>query len=117
MSRDGGAGSDRERISGESKPARGERVVTARELPDERRASTPRLALQRREAAEALGIGVDTFDRHVRAHLPVVYVGSVRLYPIAALERWLLSNAKGKIEALKQMGRHRANGPPPALGG
>lgn len=60
---------------------------------DELGMSAPRLAVQRREAAEVLGIGVDTFDRHVRAELPVVYVGSVRLYPLAALEDWLASNA------------------------
>jgi hypothetical protein len=91
-------------------------TATATREPEVERGPAPRLALQRREAAEALGIGVDTFDRYVRADLPVVYVGSVRLYPIVALERWLLSNARGKIEAFKEMGRHRANGPPPALG-
>jgi hypothetical protein len=64
----------------------------------------PRLALQRKEAAEALGIGVDTFDRHVRAALPVVYVGSVRLYPLAGLERWLASNANGTIDSTTRWG-------------
>jgi hypothetical protein len=49
----------------------------------------PRLALQRREAAAALGVGVDTFDRHVRPLLKCVYVGDLRLWPVAELERYL----------------------------
>ena len=54
----------------------------------------PQLALQRKEAAAALGVGVDTFDRHVRPHLKVVYVGDLRLWPLSELERWLDSNAR-----------------------
>lgn len=53
----------------------------------------PRLALQRKDAAAALSIGVDTFDRHVRQHLRCVYVGDVRLWPVAEIERWLSSHA------------------------
>jgi excisionase family DNA binding protein len=49
----------------------------------------PRLAFNQQEAAEALGISVDHFERHVKADLPVVYSGSLRLYPRADLERWL----------------------------
>lgn len=78
-----------------------------------RERTAPRLALQRKEAAEALGIGVDTFDRHVRAPLPVVYVGSVRLYPLPALEGWLASNASGTINAI---GRWAAPREQPAPG-
>lgn len=53
----------------------------------------PRLALQRKDAAAALGVGVDTFDRHIRSELRCVYVGGVRLWPIAEIERWLASCA------------------------
>jgi len=49
----------------------------------------PRLALQRKEAAAALNVGVDTFDRHIRPHLQVVYVGDLRLWPVSELRRWL----------------------------
>ena len=52
-----------------------------------------RLALQRKEAAAALGVGVDTFDRYVRPQLRCVYVGDVRLWLVADLERWLESRA------------------------
>lgn len=52
-----------------------------------------RLALQRKEAAAALGVSVDTFDRHVRPELRCVYVGDTRLWPVAELERWLADRA------------------------
>jgi hypothetical protein len=51
------------------------------------------LALQRKEAAAALSLSVDSFDRHVRRHLRCVYVGDVRLWPVAELERWLAESA------------------------
>lgn len=53
------------------------------------RRNVPRLAFNQQEAAEALGISVDHFERHVKAELPVVYSGSLRLYPRTALELWL----------------------------
>jgi hypothetical protein len=49
----------------------------------------PRLALSRAEAAEALGISPSHFDRHVRDHVPCVYVGDVRLFPLSGLQAWL----------------------------
>jgi predicted DNA-binding transcriptional regulator AlpA len=54
---------------------------------------TTRLALQRKEAAAALGVAVDTFDRHIRPDLRCVYVGGVRLWPVAEIERWLAARA------------------------
>ncbi|HXD54851.1 MAG TPA: hypothetical protein VN618_08880 [Solirubrobacteraceae bacterium] len=51
--------------------------------------TVPRLAFNQQEAAEALGISVDHFARHVKPDLPVVYSGSLRLYPRQALEEWL----------------------------
>ena len=57
------------------------------------RREVPRLAFNQQEAAEALGISVDHFERHVKADLPVVYSGSLRLYPLAGLHRWLADNA------------------------
>jgi hypothetical protein len=56
--------------------------------PSSRR-EVPRLAFNQQEAAEALGVSVDHFTRHVRADLPVVYSGTRRLYPRKVLERWL----------------------------
>ena len=74
---------------------------SARPVDASATAETPRqvrLALQRKEAAEALSVGVDTFDRHIRPVLPVVHVGAVRLYPVEALEAWLAANARSTLE-------------------
>lgn len=92
-----------------------ERVVRAAEVDIGQR--VPCLALQRKEAAAALGIAVDTFDRHVKPTLRAVYLGSVRLYPIAELEQWLRAHAHGTLDQEMKTGRRRANDPPPAQGG
>jgi excisionase family DNA binding protein len=54
-----------------------------------RRPRPPRLSLRIEEAADALGVSVDTFERHISPELRVVYVGRVRLYSVPELERWL----------------------------
>lgn len=48
----------------------------------------PRFLLTRREAAEALGMSLSHFQRHVQPHLPCVYSGQLRLYPPRELARW-----------------------------
>ncbi len=53
------------------------------------RRPVPRLAFNQQEAAEALGVSVDHFARHVKHHVPVVYTGSRRIYPRKMLEDWL----------------------------
>lgn len=57
-----------------------------------------RLALRREEAARALGVSDESFDRYVRAELPVVRIGSLRLYPIEALREWLRERQSAPIE-------------------
>jgi predicted DNA-binding transcriptional regulator AlpA len=52
-----------------------------------------RLALDRKDAAEALGLGVDAFDRYVRPYVRCVYVGSVRRWPVSELQAWLERSA------------------------
>jgi hypothetical protein len=47
-----------------------------------------RLLLTRREAAQALGMSLSHFQRHVQPQLPCVYSGQLRLYRPADLERW-----------------------------
>ncbi len=49
---------------------------------------TPRLLLTRREAAEALGMSLSHFQRHVQPFLRCVYSGQLRLYRPEDLERW-----------------------------
>jgi hypothetical protein len=52
------------------------------------------MALTRTEAAGALGMGIDSFERYVQDDVSIVRRGSLRLVPIAELERWLAENAE-----------------------
>lgn len=53
-------------------------------------ASVPvRLGLSLDEAAAAIGVSRDTFDRHIRHELRVVRRGRCLIVPIRELERWL----------------------------
>ncbi len=55
---------------------------------------TPRLALSRTEAAESIGVSVDTFDRYVVDGLRVVRLGRKVLVPISELETYLDEHAE-----------------------
>lgn len=55
----------------------------------ERGASAPRLALSVNEAAEALGISRDHFERHVLPRVRVTPIGRRRLVAVRELERYL----------------------------
>jgi hypothetical protein len=50
---------------------------------------TVRLALTRSEAAAAIGVSLDSFERYVQPELRLVRRGRLRLVPIRELERWL----------------------------
>jgi predicted DNA-binding transcriptional regulator AlpA len=64
------------------------------------------LALRREDAAKACGVSDETFDRHVRPTLPVVRLGSVRVYPVADIERWLREHAAAPAAELEmRLGR------------
>jgi hypothetical protein len=52
------------------------------------------LALNQADAARALGLSVNHFKQHVRPHVRAVYVGGLRRYPVAELQRWLEANAR-----------------------
>lgn len=52
-------------------------------------AEVPRLALSVEEAAAAIGVSRDTFDREVRDELRLVRVGRRLLVPVAELDRFL----------------------------
>ena len=70
-----------------SRSARGQRAAAAH--PD------VRLALSKREAAAALGISINSFERHVQ---PDLRRGKLRLFPVEELERWLRENAELTLE-------------------
>jgi len=61
-------------------------------------APIPRLALTREEAAAAVGMSLDSFERHVQPTLRLVRLGRMRLVPIAELERWLQENAERTLD-------------------
>jgi hypothetical protein len=50
--------------------------------------ATIRVLLTKREAAEALGMSVRHFERHVQARLQCVHSGQLTLYRLRDLERW-----------------------------
>ena len=48
-----------------------------------------RLALNKMDAAAALGVSVDFFNEHVAHELRAIRRGRRRLYAVVELERWL----------------------------
>jgi excisionase family DNA binding protein len=52
-----------------------------------------RIALSQQEAAETLGMSVDTFREYVQPNLRVVRCGRLRTYPRSELETWVDENA------------------------
>lgn len=53
----------------------------------------PRLTLTRAEAADSLGISLDSFERYVQPEVRVIRRGRMRLIPVSELERWAVENA------------------------
>lgn len=56
--------------------------------------SVPRLAFTRAEAAESIGMSLDSFERHVQPGLKLVRRGKIRLVPVVELQRWLEANSE-----------------------
>lgn len=54
----------------------------------------PRFALTRAEAAESLGVSLDSFERHIQPELRLIRRGKLRLIPATELERWAERNAE-----------------------
>lgn len=53
-----------------------------------------RYAYTREEAAESLGMSVDTFERKVQPHVNLVRCGQLLLVPPGEIERWVKTNAR-----------------------
>ncbi|HYN90752.1 MAG TPA: helix-turn-helix domain-containing protein [Thermoleophilaceae bacterium] len=68
---------------------------------DGREHHTPahRLAITRAEAARALGVSINSFERHVQPELKIVRRGKLRLIPVREIERWLEENAEWTLGA------------------
>ena len=56
--------------------------------------SKPHFALTREDAAAALGMSLDSFERYVQPDVQLVRRGRMRLVPPAELERWVEQNAE-----------------------
>jgi excisionase family DNA binding protein len=67
----------------------------------------PRVTLSRAEAAESLGVSIDTFERYVQPDLKVIRTGRLVLVPLAELERWASDNAE---RVLVERGAESGNG-------
>lgn len=57
------------------------------------RRPVPRLALNKPDSADSLGMSVDSLERHVLPHVRVVRRGRLILIPVAELQKWLDANA------------------------
>lgn len=60
----------------------------------------PPLALTRAEAADCLGISVDSFERYVQPEIRLIRRGRIRLIPFRELERWAKENASFTLEGM-----------------
>lgn len=58
----------------------------------------PRFALTRAEAADSLGMSVDSFERFVQGDVRLIRRGRLRLVPTSELERWVAQNASPTLE-------------------
>jgi excisionase family DNA binding protein len=58
----------------------------------------PRLALTKNEAAESLGMSVDSLERYVMPHVRVVRRGRLVLISVNELQAWLEQNAARTLE-------------------
>jgi hypothetical protein len=66
-----------------------EAVTQAEDVPT----GMPRLTYRIKEAAAALGMSVDSFERYVEAEIKVLRLGSMKLVPPSELERFIEENA------------------------
>jgi hypothetical protein len=62
----------------------------------------PSLCLTKTEAAEALAMSVDSFERYVYAELKVIRRGRLVLIPLRELERWADENAEATLSSEAQ---------------
>lgn len=56
------------------------------------------IALQKRDAAAALGMSVDSFERYVQPHVRCIRRGRMRIYPVLDLARFCDEHAERLFE-------------------
>ena len=57
------------------------------------------IALSKPEAAAALCVSVDSFERHIQPDLKVIRKGRLRLFAVTELERWATEAGERTLEA------------------
>ena len=67
-------------------------------------AATIRVLLTKREAAQALGMSVRHFERHVQRRVRCVHSGQLTLYPLRDIERWADEEATLGGRSTKRVG-------------
>jgi hypothetical protein len=72
--------------------------VATLEKPRTEKPPVTRLALSKREAAEAIGCSVDFLEEHVWPDLKVIRRGRLCFVAVAELQRWLDREATRTIE-------------------
>lgn len=85
------------RNGGERAVDDGDRALSS-SVRGRRARAVPRVTLTKSEAAAALGISIDSFERHVQPELRVIRRGRMRLVPLRELERWASENAAYTLE-------------------
>jgi hypothetical protein len=76
-------------------------VTRSTTMEFERIATLPtgeRLCLRKLDAAKALSISDEVFDKYVAPFVPCVRLGSVRLYPVAEIQKFLANQAALPLE-------------------
>jgi hypothetical protein len=79
-------------------PLRNDRDMSTPPKPARAIESVPRLALDRRDAAAAIGMGVTSFEAYVAPELRSIRHGRLVLYPVRELERWVEKTAALTLE-------------------
>jgi hypothetical protein len=67
-------------------------------LEELRRLARSRPRSQHKDAPAALGIGKTSFEKYVVPEVRCIRLGSMRVYPVAELERWLERHAERVLE-------------------
>jgi hypothetical protein len=71
--------------------------MTARRRPERPVAAVERILYTREEAATALGMSIDTFERRVQPFIRVVPCGSLVQVAPEELRRWASENARALV--------------------
>ncbi len=57
------------------------------------------IALSKTDAAAALGVSIDSFERHIQPQVKVIRRGRLRLFAVSELERWAAEAGERTLEA------------------